>query len=568
MKKQTTILIGVSLLAGWPVSPTVKAQESAELEKATVTVPYSELKRLLQMGAARDTLKALDTTKPPPVPGGLMAAMLRLDCTDGKAVLEAEFRVENFSGQWESIPLMGAGLAVASMEPADARVLATGGQLCLVTSTLGSSTVKLRFVEQNLATSAEQPLLELDTLPCAVSTLEIRSMPTGRAAAVSSGEGPLPGSQEGTFALPAKGGSLTVMLREPEKIAAEMAPPTPSEWTLQNEVAVRREDGLLRYTAHGFLSAQNGSGLEAVLMMPVAIRQLKVESEDLEEWKLERSETGVPMLRLKWKCRGTLEREIEVSYGAPQPPLDEAWKLAAPALEKADQTRSLFIVAVPPVTQMTGDSVKPIAGKAGLSKWVADTLAGQTLAAVEAPFSTTVQVKPLPQVATAEGTIKLARFDTRIVADGSTITEAKFEIEHEGTPSFVIELPADSALLKCALNGYSTKPISGEGKKLEFPLPAVDDKGGKAELLVSFTSSRGKLDPVSGKISLALPLTPWFIHSVEWGLMLPDGYRISAVDGNIEYGAASKGEHEVALRKSLCRGEAPKADLFYEKRGL
>ena len=186
MKKQTTILIGVSLLAGWPVSPTVKAQESAELEKATVTVPYSELKRLLQMGAARDALKSLDTTKPPPVPGGLMAAMLRLDCTDGKAVLEAEFRVENFSGQWESIPLMGAGLAVASMEPADARVLATGGQLCLVTSTLGSSTVKLRFVEQKLAASAEQSLLELDTLPCAVSTLEIRSLPTGRAAAVSS----------------------------------------------------------------------------------------------------------------------------------------------------------------------------------------------------------------------------------------------------------------------------------------------------------------------------------------------------------------------------------------------
>lgn len=568
MKKQTTILIGVSLLAGWPVSPTVKAQESAELEKATVTVPYSELKRLLQMGAARDTLKALDTTKPPPVPGGLMAAMLRLDCTDGKAVLEAEFRVENFSGQWESIPLMGAGLAVASMEPADARVLATNGQLCLVTNTLGSSTVKLRFVEQSLATSAEQSLLELDTLPCAVSTLEIRSLPSGRAAAVSSGEGPLPGSQEGTFALPAKGGSLTVMLREPEKIAAEMAPPTPSVWTLQNEVAVRREDGLLRYTAHGFLSAQSGSGLDAVLMMPAAIRQLKVESEDLEEWEVERSEAGVPMLRLKWKSRGTLEREIEVSYGVPQPPLDEAWKLAAPALEKADQTRSLFIVAVPPVTQMTGESLKPVAGKAGLSKWVADTLTGETLAAVEAPFSTTVQVKPLPQVATAEGTIKLARFDTRIVADGSTITEAKFEIEHEGTPSFVIELPADSSLLKCALNGQSTKPISGEDKKLEFPLPAVDDKGGKAELLVSFTSSRGKLDPVSGKISLELPLTPWFIHSVEWGLMLPDGYRISAVDGNIEYGAASKGEHEVALRKSLCRGEAPKADLFYEKRGL
>ena len=565
MKLKNTIMIGLSLLAGWQVKA---AEEPAELEKATVTVPYSELKRLLQMGAARDALSALDKTKPPPVPGGLMAALLRLDCKGGKAVLEAEFRVENFSGEWESFPLMGAGLAVASIEPLDARVLSKDDQLCLVTNQLGTATVKLRFVPQDIVPFAETPIIEVNALPCAVSTLEIKGLPEGRAAAVSSGNTLLPNSESGIFALPAQGSTITVMMREPAKIAAEMAPPTPSEWTLQNEVAVQREDGLLRYTAHAFLTAQNGSGMEAALMLPASTRQLKVTGEDLEEWKVERSTAGEQSLHVQWKSRGTLEREITVSYGVPQGPLEENWNLTAPSLPKADQTRSLFFVAVPPVTQMQAEKLRVLATRAGLSKWVTETLVGHSVAAIEAPFSTRVQVKPLPQVATAEGTVKLAHFDTRIVGDGSTITEAKFEIEHEGSPSFVIELPADSALLKCALNGQSTKPISDEGKKLEFPMPAGDGKAAKTEVSLSFTSAKGKLDPVSGKVGIELPLTPWFIHAIEWGLILPEGYRISAVDGNIEYGPASKAEHEVLLRKSLCRGEAPKADLFYEKRGL
>ncbi|MEQ1751086.1 MAG: hypothetical protein ABL974_16780 [Prosthecobacter sp.] len=578
MKIQSTLIIWASLITGWQVlqaaDPTaVGSQDSADmagadLAKATVTVPYSELKRLLQINTAQAAMNAAGAIKPPPVPGGLMAALLRLDCREGKSALEAEFRVENFSGQWESIPLMGAGLAVASIEPPDARVLAKDGRLCLVTKTMGASSVKMRFVEQEIATWSDRKLIDLTALPCAIGTLEITGLPEGRAAVVKSDEVVLPGSAKGFFALPAEGGNISVALQEPAKVAAEQAPPMPSEWSLQNELAVRRDDGTLRYTAHCYLTAQSGSGLSATITLPLNARQAKAEGEDLTEWHAERVEGGQQSLILTWKGRGVLEREVTVSYAVPQPPLDEQWKLTAPTVVKTDQTRSLFVLAVPPVSAMEGENLRQIIGSAGLSKWVAVELGGEMLVAIEGAASASVRVKALPQAPTADGTIKMAQYQTRIVADGSTITEAKFEIEHEGSPRFVIDLPVDSALLKCSLNGQSTKPVAGEGRRLEFPLPLSEGKAVKAEVALSFTSAKGKLDPVSGKLSAELPLTPWFIHAIEWSLTLPDAYRISAVDGNVEYGTGAKAEHEVVLHKSLCRGEAPMADLFYEKRGL
>ncbi|MBX7208355.1 MAG: hypothetical protein K1X78_08605 [Verrucomicrobiaceae bacterium] len=578
MKIQSTLFIGAGLLVGWQVSPAAgpiagDAKETAaiagaDLEKASVTVPYSELKRLLLSTATHAAVTASESTKPPPVAGGLMAAALRLDCSGGRAALEAEFRVENFSGQWESIPLMGAGLAVASIDPPDSRVLAKDGQLCLATKTIGPATVTLRFVEREMPAYSDRPVIEADVLPCAVSTLEIIGLPEGRAAMTRAGDEVLSGSARGMFALPAKGGSISVTIQEPMKIAAEQAPPAPSDWSLQNEIAIVRDDGALRYTAHCYLTAHNGSGMAATISLPSNARQTKVEGEDLADWHLERAEGGRQALALRWKGRGVLEREVIVSYAVQQAPLDEQWNLAAPAAEQADKTKSLFVLAVPAVSTMEGQNLRQITGGAGLSKWMAQSMRGQMTAAIEGASDATVRVKPLPQAATADGTIKTAKYQTRIVADGSAITEASFEIEHEGSPRFALDLPADSALLKCSLNGQTTRPISGEGRRLEFQLPPSEGKSGKAEIVLSFTAAKGKLDPVSGKVSAELPLTPWFIHAIEWSLTLPDVYRISAVDGNIEYGAGTKAEHEVALRKSLCRGEAPKADLFYEKRGL
>ncbi|MFN0125961.1 MAG: hypothetical protein ACKV19_04665 [Verrucomicrobiales bacterium] len=562
------LLVGSCLLGvGRGLAQTGDAAPT-EVDKATATVPYAEMKRLLQAEAVREALRVEGRGKPPPVAGGLIASMFRLDCAGGKAAVEAEFRVENFSGEWEGIPLMGAGLAVAGIEPPNARVLARDGQLCLITKEPGPVTVTLRFVQRDIAVASTGPVLELESLPSAVSTLQITGVPEDRAATVRGGKDAFPGDAQGIFALPANGGRVGVWLEDSAKVAAEMVPPTPSEWSLQNEIAVRRDDGSLRYTVRCHLSAADGSGLTATLALPAGARQTKAEGEDLATWRTERAEGGAQQVALEWKGRGVLEREVIFSYTMPQPPLDSEWKLAAPAVANPDRTRSLFVIAVPPLWSVSGQGLRHLSQGSGLSRWLGEALAGSPLAVIEATTNATVMVNPLPQVTTADGTVQRAQYHTRIVADGSSITEAKIELEHEGASRFAIDLPADGSLLICSINGQTSKPIAGEGRRLEFPLPPGEGKAAKTEIALSFTAAKGKLDDVSGQVGADLPLTPWFIHAVEWTLTLPDTYRISAVDGNVEYGGAAKAEHEVVLTKRLCRGEAPTASLFYEKKGL
>jgi hypothetical protein len=69
-------------------------------------------------------------------------------------------------------------------------------------------------------------------------------------------------------------------------------------------------------------------------------------------------------------------------------------------------------------------------------------------------------------------------------------------------------------------------------------------------------------------VRLELPVTDWFVHRQEWLVGLPEGYRVSAVDGNVAFGEASGSSHEVKLLRRLVRDEAAVAELFYEKSGL
>ena len=555
---------GPALLAAEDSAAAAPAGAEANLDRATVTVPYAELKNLLQTPAAQAALHDTKTQRPP-MPGGLLSAKLRLDCRDGQAALQAEFRVENFSGQWESIPLLGAGPAVSSIEPPDSRIVTKDGQLCLALNTPGSAAATLHFAAKASSAWQDGAVIDLVSLPCAVGSLEITGLPAELEAVVHQNEEAILGSPQGLFALPAQGGRLQVSLQA--RTEASPGIDAASVWSAQNEVTIRLDDSALRYAARCFLTAETGAGTGAELTLPTNARQIRAEGEDLASWRTERTGGGQNLL-LRWKGNGILDREVTVRYSVPQPPLAASWNLTAPATAEPEKTRSLFVVAVPAGSALEADKLRPIAGPAGLSKWLASELQGESLAALEGTASATVRVKALPQAVTADGTVKLAQYQSRIVADGSTITEATLDIEHEGTPRFAIDLPADCALLKCALNGRSVKPISGEGQRLEFPLPAQEDKSASTQLAISFTAAKGKLDPVSGKLGAELPLTPWFIHAIEWSIALPEGYRISAIDGNLDYGQATQAEHQVSLRKSLCRGEAPKVDLFYEKRGL
>jgi hypothetical protein len=546
------------------------------LDKAEVRIPYTELRKLW------DEAQSAKTAVPPePLPEGLLlAALFRADLSSGKVGLEAEFRVESFAGKWERLPLMGAGMSVASVDPPDARLVVQGDQLYYVAPQEGPATIKVRFTDTALPGAGGSPFLTLVTLPSAVGALELRGLPADRAVLLADGT-PAPGQMEDgvlRLSLPATGGPIALSLTDVALLPkAEVPPPplppvTPSDWSLQNEVLVFEGEGELCYQVRVNASALNGSAVEAVLMLPPQARSVKVEGDDLAESRPARTAEGLTELRLKWKTRDIMERQLTLSYAVQQMPLSPEWALRGPALPNEGPVKTLFMFPLTPGLEFSGTGLQGPVLAQKLPQWVRSESKAPEFGTVAAATHLTLQSRVLPRLETAVGVITRSEYNTKLVGDGSALTTASIDIEHDEALRWSLSLPEKSELLKCAVDGATVKPIARENGVVEIPLPYAGSnaKSVKSVVTFSYTEVKEKLAAVEGQTALELPLTPLFIQEVLWTVEIPESYQISGVGEGIEHapGTGPSNAHSVRLIRRLCRNERPRADLFYQKGGL
>jgi hypothetical protein len=90
-----------------------------------------------------------------------------------------------------------------------------------------------------------------------------------------------------------------------------------------------------------------------------------------------------------------------------------------------------------------------------------------------------------------------------------------------------------------------------------------------SNVTVVFASASKALDPIAGEVSLSLPRTELFIEKLNWNISLPAIYEPTAVNANLSSAPAapSDGHNEriITLRKDLCRGETPTAEIYYQR---
>ncbi|MFZ4765610.1 MAG: hypothetical protein ACOYMN_11710, partial [Roseimicrobium sp.] len=441
---------------------------TAALDKAEVRIPYLELRKLWESAEAARKPKPTE-----PLPrGALLAAQFTADLAEGKLAFAAEFKLESFGGQYELIRLMGAGLAVASVEPPETRLLVDGDDLCIMAKDAGPLMVRLRFVDNALATGAEVPFLRLVTVPSAVATLTVNGLPPDRLVRTKDGIIAARGGSC-TIPLPSKGTELALSLTDAAllpKPEPPPAPPQPSEWSLQNEVLVYQGESELTYRARVHAIAQNGSALEAALVLPANARAVKVEGEDLADTRQARNPDGQTVLRLRWHTRDLMERELRVGYALQQLPLAESWDLHAPSLVGEGEVKSLFMVAVPSGTECKGPGVQSAVPLAKLPRWLVEETKALEFSTAASAAAISVQCRPLPRLETAVATITKGEFATKLVSDGSVLTEASLEIEHDEAVRWLFTLPEKCELLKCTVNDRPLKPITREAGAMEIPL--------------------------------------------------------------------------------------------------
>jgi len=543
-------------IPAWPLILTVLVPshafaEQPGLENAEVRIPYAELKSLL-----KDREKPVGKTGPS---SALLAARFLLSIDGERPVIDATFRGAGFTDGLEIIPLVGGSVGVESMQPADARVVIQGDMLCMAQEGKGSQALDLKLVP---ALGAKE--FDFVVPACPSSVFETGKLGDNRSVAVKIGGKEEILESNARIPLPLAVGTVGVRLLGGEETREALRSPEPSSWTWQHQALVIPGDGDAKFQLLSRASAGGGSGVSAELTLPADAREVVVTGEDVAGHKLSRAEDRSLGLRIDWKTRGLLEREVGISYVLPRKPLDRVWKLHAPSAPGEGATRTRFsILSSPEFSYAAPGLAGPFSNKT-LPAVLAGGFATASSYQVDAASSLDLTLTALPLVAIAEAVVPDAAWSARLEPDGAMLLEGVLNVEHRSVPGLVLQVPSGMVLLACDVAGKAVSPVDlGEGK-LEIGLPLID---GKTRVSCSFTGRVPAFDPVEGTLRLELPETPLFIRMLTWRITLPRNYQ-AEIQGNLTRLPEDPGSPAVALQKNLCRAERPAVNIFYQRAGI
>ena len=539
---------------------------SPDLGRAFVTIPYAELRALWEAGQRKP-----EPAAPPevaPVPFLVHRADVRIALGEAASKIDAEFEVEALEKKWQRIPLLGGEVRLEKAEAGERSVVWDEGY-ALLTNVPGRTPVAL-----HLATRGARQLtvpLKLKLGSASVKRLSVSGIPAGLEARVNGQAG---ASADGVavFLLPGDAGEVSLELTVPKIAEAPKPPPpiTPSHWQTQSQVLVRFAEGRLRFAARVFARADDGSGLDLTLALPANAGAITVTGEDVADWSQTRGDDGRRLLRIRWKTRDVLDRELSIAYAVPQSPLAEQWTLQAPASPDDKDARHLYAILPADGLELKGDALRAAVESRRLPEWMREKIDGAAFVTAEAASQLVLQTHWLPAIATAEAIVSEAKAALRLVADGATQTAVSYTIKHAAPLAWRLELPEKVELLSCTVGGAAAPPIQRENGVIELALPTP--KNGATSVALVYTAKLKPLDPVSGDVALELPRTPIFIEHLDWSITLPAAFEITAIDGNVSVGSnaseSTGGDRIISLRKDFCRAERPSVSLFYQRRSL
>ncbi|MCF7786435.1 MAG: hypothetical protein K9N47_09945 [Prosthecobacter sp.] len=233
-------LLVLFLSAGSLLAQSLEAITSATLDESEVRITYGELKRLVAATLPKELPPPVP--KPaPPVPAALLSAQYHLD--PEASTLTAEMQVENFDGDWHTVPLAGAATGVLAVEPKDARLVVVDDRLCLITDKAGAQNVKLTFA---LATAGQGTTLDLAASP--IASLAVKELADGKVLRLQHGATSQTLTTAGLAALPAQGGEVTFTFEDARKAT-------------QSPIASLTDDAIVSMAAYTTQVVRDGSAL-------------------------------------------------------------------------------------------------------------------------------------------------------------------------------------------------------------------------------------------------------------------------------------------------------------------
>ncbi len=532
------------------------------IEDATVTLPYRELASLVER--VNDLERASEERPPkPPLLAVVHSARYTLEFEDSdQSILYSKFEVSNLSEEWQWIPLLPAGRAIRSIEPATAIIAESEGMLRLLLEPEANVTIELSFPnEQSIRSRGGRVVATFHALPAAQNSLEIRKDALDATIAVS---GAIATGNDGSeYGLPSSGGPVQVKLLEKSTLAK-------AKWNGSIQYLITDSGGSIRVRGKLQLNAMdNGSTSEAILTLPALSRLENLQSPGLDQrYSTDITAEGL-VVRMRWEDDERTARSIDVEFVAPLETADDVWKIEAVKVSNAERwAQSVYIAP------FDGVNLSPIDGdwinQNQIPEWIASLVGGSELHYLrqDAVSEIVLNASLLPRVQTSDATIPVASYTTQLVAEGGMLHQASITVKHETATPYPFTLPEGAKLLACSVDKRNAEPVLQNDGSLLLSLPKPQKGSANTQLSYTYTTRGDAFDPVEGKADLELPLTPLFIHRVNWLVTLPQEFQAVALEGNvvIEEGGSRAGP--VRLAKQICHEEAPYASLYYTRRDL
>jgi len=479
----------------------------------------------------------------PPVAAVLTRADYLIDIRNGEAVVTVDWLAENFSDTWAWVAVAPIDLAI---EPeGESTLVAYEGDIRLLMPKTGSHRASARFpAPSGLGVAARFPIL-----PATFNSMRIRSDAKSAVYQIDGATLLKEGNGEIRHLLPATANE--VIVRKSEVDEGEKAPGT---WSVSAAAWVKYNAGWLDHEVRLSFTSTGGEGSTMQLAFPSAPSRIEVKGDALLEH--EKNDSG---LLLRWSNRHTGEKIVTLQYRVQIPGDDTQWNVKLPEADAG----STVVLAIPQGAEISGEGWIQEPNPSRLPVWLRSESQGQKVALYSgAPPQ--VAVKWLPRVDTASMTISEAAILTRVVADGSQLTTASYQITHADGGSARWSLPVGMNLLDATVAGIRVNPVDRDGA-LEFNLPAPAP-GRSTTVAFSYTGSGKALDRVAGGLVVETPSTPLFAHRIDWNIVLPDSTRLDAVESNAEAASApvNPTPGSAWLRRMLTRGEPLRAEVFYQ----
>ena len=364
-------------------------------------------------------------------------------------------------------------------------------------------------------------------------------------------------------------------------------PPVPSVWQMDAQALVRYDEGQLAYKARLRLSTDAGTGTTADLLLPAATNVLSVSGADLDSWRVVKS--AGRGTRRQWKSSGRLRTSCGAKCCSPtkfpsQPPRATGiWTLRRSASNGGRLRSALYVLPMIEGVEFVSDeggTPLPAGDRATTSALAGGRPRGRQLSVVNqdkpAPAdnaSTLVRVRRLPLVRTVRATVEQSRFRTRLVADGALLSEGTVTVRHDGPQTVELTLPKEAQLLSCSVKAHDALPVDrGGGPHRPDAARRSRRKTHAGRPVLHGPPARPGAGGGSDR-ALALPETNLFVQTLLWELQIPEGYELTALEGNVALAPAvtapaANGPPMIRLRKDLLKGEQPNAELFYQKRAV